>query len=398
MKKFRKPNPTELGAFRLPGPQSGKTPRYLGGQKLVVDLYQRTLACLTHSSSGGGWRPSGSLSGEAARNVTNRVWSYTRDAKVFSIPLDLYEAFLHTGFSLAAHCAGLEQGSGEKFTPEVNRAIYESVIKIGRGSRLPSHLPFLTMYLGLDVPMQMEEGELNSHGMKDAIYEAWLYGFVIHRSVHSDNVYALHTVQEDPSEAFVAVTSLHGIDLKVKTFTGWDVEGNFYFYTIPKLVEWINSHQTLISEDTKSFAYRTFHKKTGKIYSLPKQIPPPFYTVYIRDSTIEEIKKESKQPQLRLKPQHRYDVRGCDMIKVARGKLPIDKKIYRALKRDKRRQFYFEGQPPGEILAAMAKRGKPPRRMDEWLAVLPYRRKPHQKGPEDGPYIPAIRKSARKAG
>ena len=84
------------------------------------------------------------------------------------------------------------------------------------------------------------------------------------------------------------------------------------------------------------------------------------------------------------------------MVRVKRGQIPIDAKLEKVLKKRKYK-IYTEEQPPFDIWQKLEARQIPPKKANEWLAVLVSFRDDFLKGPEDKPLIPSVRKSARYA-
>ena len=159
------------------------------------------------------------------------------------------------------------------------------------------------------------------------------------------------------------------------------------------VIEWINDHRRYIV-DKKPKGYTKKMAKRGI-----KAPPPPYYTVLMRDDFLPESFKRTADRviQKELDWQHRWGVRGHEMIRVRRGDLPIapDERT----KLESRGYKIYKGGVPEEAkedFKRLLERNVPPVESHEWLAILTTWRKPHVKGPEDKPYIPGMRKSARK--
>jgi hypothetical protein len=376
--------PQELEAFRLPGPQDTKGPKYLAGDKLVVDLYLRTIGQLLYFAD----NPPGRIPKHRSHIKwgLRLMWSLMRDARLFSIPTRLYEAYHESVGQQVAAVADDEA--------QVKRLV--------TAATLPERMPFDTCYLGLDIPAGLTPELADAFGLPvEKVASHWLYGFLVYRQGDgSEGAVAFFSLSYADSGA-VAVPAplygpmLHDEQIELEGFL-WANTGTLTWGVVPLLIEWINSHQTLISDKTKSLSYRTQYKRGVKAYGA-KPIPPPYYTVTMRDQTIEDAKRDRLPRAPRRKCQHRYDIRGALKMRTAYGKLPIPAKIEKALRKDPRRLIFTTEQPPGFVCEALARRGKPQKRKDEWMAVLPFWKKPGMGGDPNGPYIPALRKSARAA-
>lgn len=392
------------GIFRLPGPQSGKTPVFSKGQQLVVELYHRTLLLLRHGKflfDG----PEESKSSISSHH--NRLWALVNECRIIQVPTELYESLRSTAAYMVAADAGI---SDEMRTPDVSQEIKQrylkSLRKLTTTAEIPDNMPFEKLYFAFDRPLQMDDDEADGYGFGGV--PVWTYAFTVTR----DEVYMMAIIEDlrRQSSAISVIPIRSSADILASHYSKlrdtwlredarenqWCVLGSMCQFIIPWFVEWVNSHQKTITEDTRSFSYRRHFKKRGSEFGVSKPIPRPYYTVYIKDEMLTEFSRDKKQQQLiRKKCEHQYDVRGTWVCRIARGPLPIDPKVEKKLRRDKRRKLFITERPDAETAMHLAKRGVAPKRVDEWLAVLVYWRSDHKRGPEDGPYIPSIRKSAR---
>jgi hypothetical protein len=118
----------------------------------------------------------------------------------------------------------------------------------------------------------------------------------------------------------------------------------------------------------------------------------------MRTQVIQRTEGAKSRGGVKFEMQHRTKVRKADCFRVKRGPLPLDPKLEEKLRKDKRRRIFKAGpMHDAEILAGLMERGIRPKSIDEWMAVLPYWRREHMRGPEGAPFIPAIRKSAKEA-
>ena len=178
-------------------------------------------------------------------------------------------------------------------------------------------------------------------------------------------------------------------------YKGWAMESSGHPWIVPSLIDWINEHRTVI-EDSKTFSFKRRVQKLGKSMKLKKLMPPPYYTVYMKDTLIQEVKQWA-EPRFRreIEWSHRWTVRGHWMVRVKRGPLPLDAEDEQDLRKRKYKVFTLDS-PDFETWRHLQKRGVKPKRTDEWMAVLISWRKDYVKGPEDKPLIPSVRKSAKR--
>lgn len=87
---------------------------------------------------------------------------------------------------------------------------------------------------------------------------------------------------------------------------------------------------------------------------------------------------------------HRIDVRAHWWIRVRRDFGPIPADLVERL--DPKYQWFDDTSPPldDETAILLQKRAISPRKPGEWMAILKRRVDDYERGPEDGPYVPAV--------
>jgi len=156
---------------------------------------------------------------------------------------------------------------------------------------------------------------------------------------------------------------------------------------VEAFIRLINEFKQVI-EQRRGIGEQLMMKKLRKQGALSMAVPPPFYVVNLSDSFIRE-KKASIFPPRPRDWKHRWDVRGHSSIRVARGALGTLTEKERA-DLTKRGYKIFEGADPDPVLVAeLGRRHMPPKRVDEWMAVLCTWKTAYIKGPKDKPYVPA---------
>jgi hypothetical protein len=376
--------------FRLPGPQSIKSPRVTAGRELIVDLYHRTLGIVRERQATIFGNKIDLEHREIVGQMNSRIWALLNESNIFEIKTELYENLKSTAVAHLCVRAGIEVMSEFKNpVPGDPDKFLDTLLEQSELQEMPEHFPFDTLYFAMDRPLQMSELEATRFfGVPERLRDGvWVYAFLVTRK----EAYTLAIIDDkDKGASTVSAMPEFGHYLSEKK---WGIPLSFNAFIFPWLIEWVNGHQTTINE-TKKFSYRRFYKKSASRYGITKPIPRPFYTVYIKDEMLDDFQRE-KTTKVRKKCEHQYSVRGTWVCRIARGPLPLDPKLEKQLRRDKRRKIFTIDKPDPDTAEHLSKRGVTPKRVDEWMSVLLYWRSDHRRGPKDGPYIPSIRKSAR---
>lgn len=364
--------------FRLPGEQRGL--KIYEGRKLVVELYLRTQQVLLdprYKWGGGNHKPSNS-----------HIWSLVRNASIFEIPDGLYSALYSEAIKELLKRADVpaESLSNDNISPVQSDRLKQIVINYSNGIQFPDPLPFDSVYIALIRPVQLSDEQCSIFFVPAGI-DAWVYAlllssngdaFILSIGVdHARESSGVHIIQVAQEGVWINLLTLSPLVLS------W-------------IVRWINEHQTIIEESTKLFSYRHEFKQQSKKNKLKLSIPAPYYTIYIKDIHIKEPFSKLESLRQRAAQQHRSSVRGHWCVRVQRGLLPLDKKLEKQLRKDPNRKVYTTERPDAETAYFLASRGIAAKKSDEWLAVLVYWRSDYVKGPDGAPYIPAVRKSAKK--
>jgi len=368
------------------------------GRKYVVNRYLSFLGALYKADEHERY--------EETRTALKRL---IKECRIFEIPASLFTKLYKETDDFVCQEAGIDI---QKYLPEdENEGLlqfskkdykkftktYEDLLKFWY---LPETLPFDCLYLGIEAPIQVTKAQFESYkhegfDLSEEVFNINLLGYI----VNQHHVYTIFLMKYAPRPGDTNA-GLGSYCLAEKNSNGWNLTGTPTPFVVKWLIDWINDHQTCVKEGTKSFGYRREYKKIAKRFEIKKPIPAPYYTVYIKDELIDEeawMRKLRQKLSLkpRKSPQHQYDVRGAWVCRYLRGPLPLDPRLEKRLRRDKRRKLFIEEQPDIDTVVHMAKRGIPPKRKDEWLAILLYWRSDHRRGPTDGPYIPSVRKSGR---
>lgn len=161
------------------------------------------------------------------------------------------------------------------------------------------------------------------------------------------------------------------------------------------VVDAINEHQTTIVAQRKlGMQMQSKLRKGLGDLGLKKAVPPPFYTVYMRDKVIKEIAKAYSGGKLRAKPSHRFDVRGHWCYKIYRGSMPMDVEL--ELDLDKKKYSIYKDRIVDDwVKEALREREMALPQPGEWLAIKRYWKDSYVKGPENAQYIPSTRRATK---
>jgi len=172
------------------------------------------------------------------------------------------------------------------------------------------------------------------------------------------------------------------------TLTPWIIQG---------LVSLVNNYRTFIVEHVHTFGAKLNYKKIAKKYKgIPRSIPPPYYTVKLKQKLIRDAARKTFRSTPLREYGHRFDVRGHERVRIKRGKLPLDPKIEADLR--KRKYRIFTSTPIDfDCYRLLTERNIFNKRPDEWMAIKISWVESYVKGPADAPYIPSVRKVDRKA-
>lgn len=161
------------------------------------------------------------------------------------------------------------------------------------------------------------------------------------------------------------------------------------------LVDLVNNYRSFVLEQEPTASERIKYRQLAKRFVVRRPIPQPYYTIRLKTKVVHTsvYRTARRLAQYSIEFSHRFDVRGHERCKIQRGKLPIDPKTEKILER-RGYKLFGAGQPPEHVCALLQSRGIPLRGGGEWLAVKVFWVSEHIKGPEDKPYVPAVRVTA----
>lgn len=272
----------------------------------------------------------------------------------------------------------------------------------GRDLPFPEKLPFPATYIGFD-GVALSQVQMGWRGLVDGeTIAAELHGYAIRDSGEVFEYFRLFRRSgeaavgalpiRDPSGALVRFTM--GGPAAAGARGPWYGTSALTPWVVTALVDLVNSYRTFAVQDTSVF-YRTEYAARGKReHGMRRAVPPPFYTIRLRDELVRET-GTTQAWRKAAKLRHRFDVRGHERIRVARGTMPLDEKLRRKLEKRKYRIFTVEPLDQ-DTWRMLAERRLAPKRPDEWLAIRKCWVRSFEKGPEGAPFIPAVRRVPRR--
>lgn len=332
-----------------------------------------------------------------AASKFSMIWSELRDASIFCLPVELFLQFYRQLDQYAIQGAGGWEADLVNGVWEGSPG-HKTINWLGEkasGQFLPEKRPFSNMFLAYEVPLSLSgyHFSLFSYAQKEGFDHILLLGHLITET----SVYAAVKMVGGTFETS-GFASLEFIEeYREGSSQGWVTPWLGTPWVVPCVIDWINEHKTVL-EDSRSFSYKRKIEKGAKEMKLKKFLPPPYYTVYLKDELIKNLREYAASViKKTIEWSHRWTVRGHWVARVKRGPLPLLAEDAEVLEKRKYKIFTFD-DPDFDTWSVLQKRGVKPKKKDEWMAVLIVWRKDYIKGPDGKPLIPSIRKSARERG
>lgn len=354
---------------------------------------------------------------EAAKYVASQVLGYSKSADKFRIPEETLAEITHSldevvGQYKEALVSGHNRAFGSDDSLRNAFGLAVLVQKEAKQVPFPEPLPFSRVYLGFQegIHLSMHELmlrrlELSIDGPCVSIDSAELLGILLtENNTNADppipeasETFRLWYRDGDNNLLSVITTVPLWMDAtreeEVGTWgaraDGWQTPHTLMPWIAHILIDSINQCGSLVLNPVSKLRPVTQMRGHEARWGLTKRVPPQWYPVKIKNTLIVQRAGALRRVGYRESPSYRFDVRGHERMLVERDKLPLDPKRERDLR--SRGYRIFAGQVDSEIYLKLMKRGMPPKRQDEWLAVLTTQVKPHVKGPEDAPHIRSVR-------
>jgi len=325
----------------------------------------------------------------ANKQFWTTMWNGMLTARIFNIPPQMYAHLHHLldVYTTEVVC-GMEFSSmPQEFNEDEIDRYRDMVIDARQKVEFPSDLPFDSIWFGYGPGINLTRAQMVAHGVpsdvRDEFYSLTIVGHLI-----TNNGFVVEAMHGErcvpgPAQGYVFLPTY--FDNK------WEGCFSLVPWLLHCLINVVNDHKTFVLEKSgRSLAYNRQFSKAAKKVKVKRFPPAPYYTIIIGDKIIEEKTRSLLQSRTTKEYLYRFDVRGDERIRIKRGKLPIDPSLAEELA-GRKYKVHVCTQPDEETCVMLARRKIRLRASGEWLAVLRYKVKPHQKGPENALYVPAIR-------
>jgi hypothetical protein len=174
----------------------------------------------------------------------------------------------------------------------------------------------------------------------------------------------------------------------------WTTPDLLFPWIVNSLLSFIHEHRTTVVETTPSYGMRKDFGRLAKKTDGLTLIPRPYYVVPLKDTVIRDraARKAVYGVARRTPLNYRHDRRGHERCRIQRGLLPMDAKT-RAKLEKRGYKLFTVTDPDGETQRRLIERRQPRKRAYEWIAVKVTWIDQCVVGPEDAPYVPAVRVS-----
>ena len=392
---------------------------------IVQDLYNLSRGVRGDGSPAPDWSEQKSI-------AVRTLWALMRQARIFEFTESAYAALHHAADVYTTERIAcqkwkkLDEGTVFEFdiSDEEKHTHVEKIMEAGQRVPFPDKMPFEACFLAWgDHGITMNEGLFMSRFMyatdwlegKDPVnnphYQeasAWSQFVTGRREGMGRIVGHLVTASGEVWEFFLAGPGFPPSNPQPRPTllcapichrhegSQWTLPYSLVPWIVTAAIAGVNEHQTVIEEQNKRWEDQKRFKKAMKAGFIKRPIPPPYYTVHMRDDIIQKSARKEFRRQLEIEWSHRWDVRGHRMVRIQRGRIPIDEKTERKLEKRGYKVYY----PPFRNLDAesyqiLMSRGVSPPEPNEWIAVLVSWRDAFVKGPADKPYVPSVHKPTK---
>lgn len=317
-----------------------------------------------------------------------KTWGRLRNARIIEVPQKLVmqlhvQADRFTTEVIAGMPFEVTLEEAEKLSQEGHDHYVEDINDAGSKIEFPKHLPFEQVFLVYPRPVLLPEA---SRTIRDTSWkddEVYLIGHLV--SFDGDVIEFLwldsNLKRAEPALAYHPCCAAGR----------WQSPLDLTPWIIPAIIDMVNDHKVVVEQ---TFKDRFEFKKKAKKKDVRMTIPPPYYKITLEEATIKKSAEETwRRMSLRKRHQfeHRFDVRGHERCRILRGEMPIDEKVYAKLEK-RGYKIFTSGQLDLNTYRLLLQRGLATKRPNEWLAIKTSWVEAHLRGPEDKPYIPAIRR------
>lgn len=310
------------------------------------------------------------------------------EARLYYVPPMLYAAAYHEADVWSEQSIwGQEWVPFDHMTPELDdgedtdHAEYLNRLRDAAKRMEVPPLPFAQTFIGFGSgitipPMHLE---MRGGGLEDAEYGK-LFGMLL-----------------DAEEGIWEAMRLYYPDGTVATamYPVWkdrawreNVCMNLTPWVVPCLIKAIETSAHPVSRLVGDRAAKKLKKETGVVSR-----PPRFYSVKVSPTEAKDLARQVVGAGFARSLSYRFDVRGHWRLLIKRS----TETLYQKERFSLEARGYTVGTSFRELgpdlAQALADRNVPDLRDGEWIAAKLVRVKEHKKGPEDAPYVPAIREA-----
>lgn len=336
---------------------------------------------------------------EKFRRECGKMYVLLRQAKIFEVAPESYvELHMQVDRYVTEEIAQLPFHHPND--PKVDQEVLnkEGLILLKRQMKaceelpFPDKFPFNVCWFAISEGVALSEHQIETRGLTGPTGAYLLAGILVGEDGEH---HELLLSQGTNRRGDYVDTNLNIVTHRVEETPEWLRPLSLAPFILHSMIDCVNDHQTTIVAQRKLSILSQGRIKKGLLdLGLKKPIPPPFYTVHLRDKVIREIVRGYGAGALRAKYAHRFDVRGHWCFKIYRGQMPMDAEL--ELDLEKLNYNIFKTKPLDDVtIEALRERGQPPRQENEWIAIKRFWKNSYVKGPEDGPYVPSTRKATK---
>ena len=374
---------------------------YKNDKEFVDDCVQAFLACSASALRQAREGATGfdGVSDEVATDNARRAWAAISRARLFCVRPERFLASNLVADRFTTEVLAKQKWeaySGAPVSEEDQHGLIEAYMEHGTTWPFPDPLPFDSMFICYGRRFNIAKSGLALEGrITNEMVELFdnpdilLFGHLLWWEGDRKYVFSCIAPVPGPNSGVHVHPMTPGF---ISSYDGeWAQPASLDPWILNMLVKSINDHKVINQSWTQTLSQRMDRKKKigGQKTVLP--LPEPFYLVPLKDELIEPPEYRSNAPVSKLVEwSHRWDVRGHEVVRVQRGKLPLSPEDTVKLK--KREYKVYDGRvTDADDQARLLKRGIRGPGLDEWIAVLSYWREAFVKGPEGKPYVPAAR-------
>lgn len=318
------------------------------------------------------------MSREDVVTTTKRAYALLREARIYELTAADYETALDLATQYVRGTIGWDEDMGRS-------EMQERINKVIPQVPLPDPLPFDTVYLGWGAGLEHPVMSVVSEEVNDALTSVLVVGMLLHRN---------GTVMEVAFDA----TNNDVVLRPVADEHGWLPGASVIPWVATLVIAALNDYRTIVNAHEK-IPYSTRQKFHDKSKQAKRQyLPRPFYSVELKDMVIDDHAKKLPRLTVPIEWSHRWDVRGHEVLYVRRGPLPLPERKRREYAKEGFAVFEKPEEVTGDAYSILVRKGQPPLRAGEWLAVKKGWRAAYVKpaGRDDLPYIPSTHKPPKK--